>query len=195
MKTYCEKRSWNRIGFAASMLAGCLGFGAGPAAADVQKTGWHDAGARWEWVTTDPGVIYAPKGEYVRFGDYWLPHWANPDSVGQWYYKFVQGTAVPCNGATFGGDPYPYRVKRCEVLRGWKYVAAENQWFNRQWGPLNGLYYGAFHFQGTSGSGDQYPFYMLADSHHPGGLFFCGNQNFGDPFPGMVKACFVRTDL
>ena len=82
---------------------------------------------------------------------------------------------IPCNAATFGGDPAPGFAKACYASSYSPTGLSEGSSGNAGGSPVNIAYgaNGVFNFLTISGA------------------YTCNNATFGDPIPGPVKACYA----
>jgi spore coat protein U-like protein len=102
---------------------------------------------------------------------------------GRFNYRYGVTGGIDCNNGTFG-DPIPGVVKACYIKdsssssgpAGYTFCANENQRCN--FSGTKDVAYGAngrFNYRyGVTGGID------------------CNNGTFGDPFPGVVKACYIK---
>ncbi len=103
----------------------------------------------------------SPLGRYFAYG-------VNNSFV----YKYISSSPVGCNPTTFGSDPAPGVVKACYYAN-YGYAATEN---TTGYAANSEIAYGA---------NGQFNF------AHESGNFSCSNATFGDPAPGVVKACYI----
>jgi hypothetical protein len=144
----------------------------------------------------DPSPIWgtcASEGQYCVFGGTQQVRYGLSDggTFGRWTVRtFFDGT-IDCTNAQFGGDPFPNRVKQCQVdfsvedpgsTHGhWKFCASEGQTCRGASGKW--IRYGAAGY----GNGQEGGYRVrMASGDVP-----CTNAWSGaDPSPNVVKACW-----
>lgn len=109
-------------------------------------------------------------GSCVVGGNKYLAYGVN----GSFLYRtsgFPAGNTIPCTPAFFGGDPAPGVVKTCYVANYSFHIAEGASTFTER-----NIAYGAngvFNFKAINGN------------------YTCNNATFGDPLPGVAKACYA----
>lgn len=124
-------------------------------------------GSSWTKCADENGTCSLTGSMVVRYG-------AN----GNYVYQTATGS-VPCTNTFFGSDPAPYVVKACYATSvpptNWTQCASEN---------------GTCTVSGTVtvayGAGTRYAYKTVTNSTP------CNNTVFGDPDPGVVKACYFK---
>jgi hypothetical protein len=142
------------------------------------------------------GQICATLGDtpaLVRYGAYVDPKYGESlNGPGRWWVGAVGPGDIPCNNQFFG-DPYPDRVKQCEVDRSlWRFCATEGgtcqvpplpQGSNAWW-----VRYGAVASADMYGYGS-----WMVGGVAAGSSFSCTNGTFNrDPKPDYVKNCWLE---
>ena len=132
------------------------------------------AANEWVWCANENELCRFDGSAEVRFG-----------ADRRWATRSARNS-IRCNNANFG-DPAPGTVKSCfvrsnisssvgSVPSDWQRCASEGEFCR-----FNG------HAEVHYGADDHWE----ARSARNG--IFCGNETFGDPAPGRVKACFIST--
>jgi hypothetical protein len=124
--------------------------------------------AGFTWCATENGTCSTSSPTVVAFG------------AGSYLYKTVAG-GTACTASAFGGDPAQGVLKACYVApsggpSGYTLCVAENATCS-----FSGTEMVAY---GANGGFN----YQLASSG-----VACSNSTFGDPMPGLVKACYLPT--
>ena len=129
----------------------------------------------------------------VRYGAYDTDLGEALNGPGKWWVGTLGPGNIPCNNQFLMGDPYPDRVKQCEVDRSlWRFCAPEGG--TCQVPPLPQGRTAWWVRYGTVTSGDMYGY----GSWMVGGVaasssFSCTNGTFNrDPKPDFVKACWLE---
>jgi hypothetical protein len=120
------------------------------------------------------GVCRTADTRYVAYG---VP--------GNFTFANIGGNFI-CNNATFGTDPAPGAIKAC-------YVSFYSPHLNGSALPVQEGGTNVFGRGNVAyGANGSFNFIELPSS---GGFFDCTNATFGDPAPGVVKACYSPSAL
>jgi hypothetical protein len=133
-----------------------------------------DAAAAWIACAKEDGFCGFDGRREVAYG------------AGNKWVRKVFNNGVKCATDKFGSDPAPGVPKTCSVSSN---IAADNAAVNSSWTRCAGEGQ-ACRFSGNRrvafGAQGKYRYRQAAES------VMCTNQTFGDPIPGVVKACFVQ---
>jgi hypothetical protein len=155
----------------------------GSIACDNQQFGDPAAGVKKAcYIQTQSYSVCAHEGETCRFGGVRTVAYG---AKGQFIVKEANGD-VPCSDRAFGQDPIPGTVKSCYIeSQAFVFCASEQK------NPSLGASLYVCRFDGTRTVA------YGADGHFvfrtANGLIACRNGIFGDPAPGVHKACYVAT--
>ena len=86
---------------------------------DGSKARWENCAGEGTFCALSPGKVHL-----VRYGA------DNPNNLlaESWLYRTVTGNGIQCNGFSFGSDPYPNQIKRCQYLPLPGVVQVVGQW-------------------------------------------------------------------
>lgn len=108
------------------------------------------------------------------------------------YVFRVSSESLPCEIDSFGSDPFPGRVKQCEVSRDWRQDERYRGWGQ---GSSGGWRSCAYEGETCRVPGQAQVRYGVAGRFAERSItqsVACNNSVFGDPYPGVAKQCEYR---